>query len=131
MVGFYHSLTTCTSCLCLLNGKSIKFCCCYCNHIITLAEPHNNEIPFNTSLLPHTDCVLYAVGKPVYHKFSEQNYGAWLKDPLARSEAVTERIWATKENDNLQLFEYANKITYRNNAPSKIYRLQFPFKVLS
>lgn len=35
----------------------------------------------------------------------------------------------TKENDGFQLFEYANKAAYRNNIASKVYRMQFPFKV--
>lgn len=35
----------------------------------------------------------------------------------------------TKENDGFQLFEYANKAAYRNNLASKVYRMQFPFKV--
>lgn len=74
--------------------------------------------------------MLYAVGKPVYFKSTEQNYGAWLRDPLARNDVVAERIWMTKENDGFQLFEYANKAAYRNNIPSKVYRMQFPFKVL-
>jgi Olfactomedin-like domain len=75
------------------------------------------------------DCVLYAVGKPVFFKSAEQNYGAWLRDPTARNDIVAERIWMTKENDGFQLFEYANKVAYRQNLPSKVYRMQFPFKV--
>lgn len=75
------------------------------------------------------DCVLYAVGKPVYFKSTEQNYGAWLRDPMARNDNTAERIWMTKENDGFQLFEYANKAAYRNNMASKVYRMQFPFKV--
>lgn len=75
------------------------------------------------------DCVLYAVGKPVYFKSTEQNYGAWLRDPMARNDIIAERIWMTKENDGFQLFEYANKAAYRNNMASKVYRMQFPFKV--
>lgn len=77
----------------------------------------------------NVDCVLYAVGKPVYHKYSDQNYGAWLKDPMARNDQIAERIWATRENDNFQLFEYADKVTYKTNRTSKVYRLQFPFQV--
>lgn len=83
----------------------------------------------NIAICVIPDCVLYAVGKPVYFKSTEQNYGAWLRDPLARNDVVAERIWMTKENDGFQLFEYANKAAYRNNIPSKVYRMQFPFKV--
>lgn len=87
-------------------------------------ESHNH---FRFHLIQ--DCVLYAVGKPVYFKSTEQNYGAWLRDPLARNDITAERIWMTKENDGFQLFEYANKAAYRNNLASKVYRMQFPFKV--
>uniref|UniRef100_A0A1B0CMG6 Uncharacterized protein n=1 Tax=Lutzomyia longipalpis TaxID=7200 RepID=A0A1B0CMG6_LUTLO len=76
----------------------------------------------------HDNCVLYAVGKPVYHKFTEQNYGAWLKDPTPKNDAVGEKIWATKENDSFRLYEYANKAVYRNNIPTKSYRLERPFQ---
>ncbi|CAO1428660.1 unnamed protein product [Diamesa hyperborea] len=74
------------------------------------------------------DCVLYAVGKPVYHKFTDQNYGAWLKDAQPRNDMIAEKIWATREDDHLSLFEYANKVTYKNNLTTKIYRLQFAFQ---
>ncbi|XP_058066381.1 uncharacterized protein LOC131216002 [Anopheles bellator] len=75
-----------------------------------------------------TDCVLYAVGKPVYHKYTEQLFGAWLKDPAARNDAQEKKVWATRENDTNRLFEFANKTTYRNNVATKTYRLERPFR---
>lgn len=75
------------------------------------------------------DCLLYAVGKPVYFKSSDQNYGSWLRDPLARNDVSAERIWMTKENDGFQLYEFSSKGAFRNNNPSKIYNMQFPFQV--
>ncbi|XP_029726008.1 uncharacterized protein LOC109409677 [Aedes albopictus] len=75
-----------------------------------------------------TDCVLYAVGKPVYHKYTDQIYGAWLKDPAPRNDAVEKKIWATRENDTMRLYEFANKTTYRNNVSTKTYRLDKPFR---
>uniref|UniRef100_A0A8D8NCV2 Collagen alpha-2(IV) chain n=1 Tax=Culex pipiens TaxID=7175 RepID=A0A8D8NCV2_CULPI len=75
-----------------------------------------------------TDCVLYAVGKPVYHKYTDQNYGAWLKDSAPRNDAIEKKIWATRENDTSRLFEFANKTTYRNNVATKTYRLDKPFR---
>ncbi|XP_058836869.1 uncharacterized protein LOC131693231 [Topomyia yanbarensis] len=74
------------------------------------------------------DCVLYAVGKPVYHKYTDQNYGAWLKDAASRNDAIEKKIWATRENDTSRLFEFANKTTYRNNVATKTYRLDKPFR---
>lgn len=75
------------------------------------------------------DCQLYAVGKPVFFKSSDQNYGAWMRDPLARNDSIAEKIYMTKENDGFQLLEYANKGAFRNNIPSRIYNMQFPFQV--
>lgn len=71
------------------------------------------------------DCVLYAVGKPVYHKFTDQTYGSWLKDPLPKNEDVGERIWTTNESDTLHIYEYANKAKYRNNLP-RLHKLKPP-----
>jgi Olfactomedin-like domain len=73
--------------------------------------------------------VLYAVGKPVFFKSVDQNYGAWLRDAAPRNDIIADRIWLTKENDGFQLFEYANKQAYKQNLASKVYRMQFPFKV--
>ncbi|CAO1433024.1 unnamed protein product [Diamesa serratosioi] len=74
------------------------------------------------------DCVLYAVGKPVFHKSSYQNYGSWLKDAQPRNDMIAEKIWATDEDDQFSLYEYANKKTFQGNLTTKIYRLQYAFK---
>ena len=76
------------------------------------------------------DVVLYAVGKPVYHKHvPDQNYGAWMKDPQPASDAEGEKIWVTKENDTRLLYEYANKDDFRTNRQPKILRLEKAFYV--
>lgn len=84
------------------------------------------------------DCLLYAVGKPVYHKFTDQNYGAWMRDPSPRQDMYmmmmktdnSDKIWVTKENDTRTLYEYSNKVAFRTNNHTKKYTLAFPFKVL-
>lgn len=76
-----------------------------------------------------TDCELYAIGKPVFHKFSEEYYGSALKDPVPRNDVFAEKYWCTKQNDSYRLYEYANKAAYRNNAHTKTYRLEHPFRV--
>lgn len=75
-----------------------------------------------------SDCVLYAVGKPVYHKFTDLNYGAWLKDSSPKNDVFAEKIWATNETYNI-LYEYANKADYRNNNTLKTYRIDGGFMV--
>jgi Olfactomedin-like domain len=75
------------------------------------------------------DCHLYAVGKPVYHKFSEQTYGAWMKDSLPKQESLAEKIWVTSENESQRLYEYMNKEDYRTNKHKKVHRLDRAFRV--
>ncbi|KAJ6644219.1 Myocilin, partial [Pseudolycoriella hygida] len=84
-----------------------------------------NDVNTTTAVIYVNDCVLYAVGKPVYHKFTDQTYGSWLKDPLPRNDDVGERIWSTNESDTLHIYEYANKAKYRNNIP-RIHKLKPP-----
>lgn len=97
-------------------------------HIIQTIDVHLYLFFFPLNYV-WTDCVLYAVGKPVYHKYTDQNYGAWLKDSAPRNDAIEKKIWATRENDTSRLFEFANKTTYRNNVATKTYRLDKPFRV--
>ncbi|KAL1110473.1 hypothetical protein AAG570_008001 [Ranatra chinensis] len=73
------------------------------------------------------DCQVYAVGKPVFHRFTEATYGSWMRDAQPRTEANNEKYWVTKENDNLYLFEYANKTAFKRDIYNKRYRLEYPF----
>ena len=80
------------------------------------------------------DCLLYALGKPVYHKFSDQHYGAWLRDAVPKQDMTSradssEKIWVTKENDTAVLYEYSNKDTFKLNTNPKSHKLDLRFKV--
>lgn len=74
------------------------------------------------SILPHTDCVLYAVGKPVYHKSTNVTYGSWLKDVIPYN---SEKIWTTYETHHTIIFEFADKTSFRNNQATQL-RLKSP-----
>lgn len=75
------------------------------------------------------DCILYAVGKPVYNKFTpNMDYGAWLKDPMPRNDDHGEKIWFTNQSNAYYLYEYMNKNVYRTGAPKDI-ELTYPFRV--
>ncbi|KAG8229193.1 hypothetical protein J437_LFUL001065 [Ladona fulva] len=74
------------------------------------------------------DCVLYAVGKPVYLRYTDSTYGGWMRDPTPRSDTDSDKFWVTKEGDNHHLYEYANKTMFRKDIPSKNYTLQPGFK---
>lgn len=62
------------------------------------------------------DCVLYAVGKPVYHRYTEQTYGWWMRDPNPQIEKIDgEKYWFTREDDAYHLFYYDNKSLFRKD----------------
>lgn len=65
------------------------------------------------------DCVLYAVGKPVFHKLSNETYyGSWMRDPHP-SDSDVDKIWATDERNDTYLFQYDNKTMFRKDIPSR------------
>uniref|UniRef100_A0A1A9X4X1 Olfactomedin-like domain-containing protein n=1 Tax=Glossina brevipalpis TaxID=37001 RepID=A0A1A9X4X1_9MUSC len=73
-------------------------------------------------------CLLYAVGKPVFHKFVDENYGSWLKDAAA-AELEREKTFVTNEKDNYNLYEFTSKIQYRmNDVPRKKYEVTEGFQ---
>ncbi|XP_065167503.1 uncharacterized protein [Atheta coriaria] len=72
-----------------------------------------------------TDCLLYAVGKPVYIRYSNQSVGCWMRDPL---EMTGDRYYTTKEDDAYRLFQFDNKTLFRKDTPSREYKLIYPFK---
>ncbi|KAK6642604.1 hypothetical protein RUM43_004106 [Polyplax serrata] len=74
------------------------------------------------------DCLLYAVGKPVYHRYTDQTYGSWMRDPMPRTEAQGETFWVTSESDSTHLYEFANKTAYRKDIPTRVYELEHPLK---
>ncbi|GLV40608.1 uncharacterized protein CBL_04410 [Carabus blaptoides fortunei] len=89
--------------------------------------------PFGNGTYPglpnrYTDCVLYAVGKPVYHRYTEQAYGCWMRDSQPPSEAADEKFWVTTENSSYLLLEFANKAMFRKDTATKRYTLEHPFK---
>ena len=80
---------------------------------------------------PHfyTDCQVYAVGKPVFHRHTDAVFGSWMRDAQPRTEANLDKYWVTLEADHSALYEYANKTVYRKDIYTKKYRLEYPFLV--
>ncbi|KAL5289280.1 OLFML2B family protein [Megaselia abdita] len=66
-----------------------------------------------------TRCLLYAVGKPVFHKVNENEVygGSWMKDAAAKP-MDKEKIYATRENNTRNLYEFSNKSEFRNKMIS-------------
>ncbi|XP_073844679.1 uncharacterized protein isoform X2 [Musca autumnalis] len=57
-------------------------------------------------------CILYAVGKPVFHKSVSEQHGSWLKDPAAK-DIDREKTFVTHEKENNKLYEFTSKKAYR------------------
>lgn len=75
------------------------------------------------------DCMLYAVGKPVYHKWTDLTYGSWLKDPTPPNYLFEEKVWTAFDTNNKSVYEYNDRDTFRNNSSSHIYTLTKAFSV--
>ena len=75
------------------------------------------------------DCVLSAIGKPVYHRFSDTPYGSWMRDAMPRSTLDGDKYWATKYNDSYHLYEYTNKTSFKKDIFVKNYTLPFALQV--
>ncbi|KAJ8974455.1 hypothetical protein NQ317_014771 [Molorchus minor] len=74
------------------------------------------------------ECVLYAVGKPVYHRFTDYTYGAWMRDSASLSnETEHNKYWVTHEDKTNVLYEYDNKTMFRQDKPNKEYALNQSF----
>ncbi|XP_045621271.2 uncharacterized protein [Procambarus clarkii] len=74
-----------------------------------------------------TDCMLSAVGKPVYHRHTDSKYGSWMRDPHPLEPRREPRFWTTDPADPYRLYEFSDKNRYRKNLPSKNYTLSWPF----
>lgn len=55
------------------------------------------------------DCVLEAIGKPVYHGYIDQDYGSWMMDSNPANDRVGNKYWITNETNPTMLYEYGSK----------------------
>ncbi len=70
-----------------------------------------------------------AIGKPVYHRFTNTSHGNWMRDSLPRTLADGDKYWATKYNETYVLYEYTNKTTFKKDLAVRNYTLPFALKV--
>ncbi|XP_023027680.2 uncharacterized protein isoform X1 [Leptinotarsa decemlineata] len=90
-------------------------------------RPFQDNITYSGFTNRSKDCVLYAVGKPVYHRYTEHVYGCWMRDSNPPNEKEEQKYWVTKESEPTILYEYDNKTMYRRDMPTKEYNLDHPF----
>ncbi|XP_041984338.1 uncharacterized protein LOC121736935 [Aricia agestis] len=74
----------------------------------------------------NTNCQLYAIGKPVYHRFKDELFGAWLRDSNA-TENQRDKLWTTVEEDVERLREYRTKASFKADHVDEFHKLQKPF----
>uniref|UniRef100_A0A0P6GR59 RE59052p n=1 Tax=Daphnia magna TaxID=35525 RepID=A0A0P6GR59_9CRUS len=74
------------------------------------------------------DCVMVAIGKPVYHRFTNATHGNWMRDSLPRTMADGDKYWATKFNETYVLYEYINKTAFKKDTSARNYTLPFALK---
>ncbi|KAK3891875.1 hypothetical protein Pcinc_004255 [Petrolisthes cinctipes] len=71
--------------------------------------------------------LITAVGKPVFHRHTNNNYGSWMRDTNNETDP---HYWTTDPNHNDILKEFANKNDFRNNGRSITYQLPTSFQML-
>ncbi|XP_053964726.1 uncharacterized protein LOC128867494 [Anastrepha ludens] len=77
----------------------------------------------------HKSWLLYAVGKPVFHKSVNEMYGSWLRDSSAAADIDHEKTYVTEESDTHNLYEYPTKSKYRLNwTPRRKYNIPEGFQ---
>lgn len=82
----------------------------------------------NCGFLFFADCVLSAVGKPVFNRFSSHPAGCWMRDPVG-SGTFGDKYWVTGVEDTFHLYEYFNKTAFTRDRSTRNYTLSIPFRV--
>ncbi|XP_072942798.1 uncharacterized protein [Epargyreus clarus] len=98
--------------------------CPRCDRALLLISSMNSTTGYKPRR--NTNCQLYAIGKPVYHRYKDELFGAWLRDSNA-SENQKEKLWTTQENDVERLREYRTKSSFKADHVDEFHKLQKPF----
>lgn len=116
--GYFHS---CISISFLIHSEILIRCSSF---LCSYRRLHLNSRALLFFIFIFSDCVLYAVGKPVYHKSMNVTYGSWLKDAQPRGKV--EKIWTTYETDHNIIYQFDDKTEFRNNKAKEIHHLKMP-----
>ncbi|XP_034835298.1 uncharacterized protein [Maniola hyperantus] len=98
--------------------------CARCDRALLLISTMNSTAGYKLSR--NLNCQLYAIGKPVYHRYKEELFGAWLRDSNA-TDSQKEKLWTTQENDVERLREYRSKASFKSDQVDEFHKLQKPF----
>ncbi|KAF2901206.1 hypothetical protein ILUMI_04981 [Ignelater luminosus] len=69
------------------------------------------------------DCVLEAIGKPVYHGYADEDYGSWMMDSDPANDFEGSKYWITNESTPNLLYEFSQE-----GNLTQTYRLALPFQ---
>ncbi|CAB3229100.1 unnamed protein product [Arctia plantaginis] len=98
--------------------------CPRCDRAQLLISSINGTSPYKARR--NANCQLYAIGKPVYHRYKDELFGAWLRDSNA-TDAQREKLWTTQEDDVDRLREYRSKVSFKKGDVDEFHKLQKPF----
>ncbi|XP_065323688.1 uncharacterized protein LOC135930827 [Gordionus sp. m RMFG-2023] len=88
------------------------------------------DIPYFRSTIPPRiqNCLLKAVGKPVFMRYTGTYWGTWMRDPFPLTPLDNQKIWMTKHFDGKEVFEYANEEAFKADNISKTYILPVSYE---
>lgn len=71
--------------------------------------------------------MLNQIGKPVYYRDADVDWGSWMQDPAPSSTDDELKYWMTVENEPSALFEFGSKEAFRHKNATRVYTLPFRF----
>lgn len=74
-----------------------------------------------------SDCILNQVGKPVYYRDADVDWGSWMQDSFPTTAHDAMKYWMTRENDTNILYEFSSRDRFRHKNVSRTYNLPFEF----
>lgn len=73
-------------------------------------------------------CGLTQVGKPLFHRYTNKPWGAWMKDPFPPTPDDAHKHWVTLLPTGSALLEFPDAASYEANRNIKPYELPWPYQ---
>lgn len=99
------------------NTEALHTCPRYFSHSLT--------ITFHWVAL--LDCVLNQIGKPVYYRDADSEWGSWMQESAAKNGIDEAKFWLTTDTEPNVLQEFTDSNAFRQKRVSKSHQL--PFKL--
>ncbi len=69
------------------------------------------------------------VGKPVFHRYTQDLYGSWMVDASPPEGEGDEKLWVVRSEQKAILYQFNNRSQFRHDLHARSYRLPFPCTV--